>query len=565
MSSNSNQSLPLNFGSAIKILGLSLFSAVLIQNLYDWTSFGGSMIWLFYLGMLLLALISLYFLLRPLNEIIHTPYFAITSLLTVALATAFGTVVSQVHTPAEFAERYGSMSKFLSFMQMDDLFHSWWYVLLFVLMTISLVKISYYRRPGIKNLGFHLAHLGPVVILLGFWLDFYSGFRGLIQLQKGIETDHVWVYKPNTNKVKDSLKLDFNVRLDNFSMEKFSPDYRIQIWENDRIEREVRTPDGNVTKRMDAKALASIEPVVNKTSRIYNSDISFTIKEFYPNFYLEYSYPENTDTLDPKAPGILFELSNPHGQDLVHLQSYVMGRDRISDPILSVGFEFYWTFPEDIQTKLNNPGLDPEWYSKTRILFEGASNKIVELFKGNTTEREALAGNDFQIPGKSKSGYKVIQIYPDAAYLESKPSSRNDIQDNPVARLEVNRETWEEPKNAFLFPSDKGAGGHFNIPDSPFFLALESIKHKETKYWKSDVSLLSKAGETLKKRSIKVNEPIYHDGYRLYQTDYNPDNPNYSGIGISYTPGLYIIYAGFYILVAGVFMLFYFKSKNQKS
>ncbi|MCB0621262.1 MAG: hypothetical protein KDC41_21700 [Saprospiraceae bacterium] len=61
----------------------------------------------------------------------------------------------------------------------------------------------------------------------------------------------------------------------------------------------------------------------------------------------------------------------------------------------------------------------------------------------------------------------------------------------------------------------------------------------------------------LKTQSIKVNEPMLYSGYRFYQSDYDPENPNYSGIGISHEPGLFVIYLGFVALVLGCGLLFY--------
>ena len=93
----------------------------------------------------------------------------------------------------------------------------------------------------------------------------------------------------------------------------------------------------------------------------------------------------------------------------------------------------------------------------------------------------------------------------------------------------------------------------------------EQIKDQETKFWRSDLSILDKNGSQLKTQSIKVNEPLLYKGYRFYQTDYDPNNPNYSGIGVSYTPGLSVIYFGFIILVIGIFLLFYVRYQHSRS
>ena len=87
----------------------------------------------------------------------------------------------------------------------------------------------------------------------------------------------------------------------------------------------------------------------------------------------------------------------------------------------------------------------------------------------------------------------------------------------------------------------------------------------ETKYYRSELSVLDENDEVAKSQSIVVNEPMLYGGYRFYQSDYNPDNPNYSGIGISHEPGLYVIYFGFTVLVIGCLMMFYGKYRKQDS
>ncbi|MCB0583723.1 MAG: cytochrome c biogenesis protein ResB, partial [Phaeodactylibacter sp.] len=126
---------------------------------------------------------------------------------------------------------------------------------------------------------------------------------------------------------------------------------------------------------------------------------------------------------------------------------------------------------------------------------------------------------------------------------------------NPVAKVEV----WHKggtSQEAFLYPGGR-RGGVFQVDGTEYFLALESFKDMETKYYRSEVSVLDDNEEVVKSRPIVVNEPMLHRGYRFYQSDYNPENPSYSGIGISHEPGLYIIYFGFTVLVIGCALMFY--------
>jgi len=534
------------FINAIKHLLQICLTAILAQNIYVWTvqsSMGG---WIGIIGAG--AILAVYVLAfgRSLFRIIDTPYFAVSGLLFMALGTALGTFVIQNTIPEVFTQRYGETgSRILRFFQLDDVFHSWWYISFLILISISLIKISARKSFTRANLGFYLAHLGPILVFAGFIWDFYAGFRGLIQLETGMNTDLVSVYQPNTNRIRDSLHLDFRVQLDDFASERYDPDHRIQVWE--------KSPESS------PQIVASMPPELNRSWKIYNTDISFQVVEFYPNFYLKYSYPENTDTIEAKDPGMLLELSTVHGKDMLQMMSNVEGRNIFDMQGIGASLEFYWELPAEIESALSNYSSGSAWAQKNRIVFIGSQGLMYQSINGELSETPIEIERYYPIPGKENTGFTVFSIFPDFAYLSSQPTSLNDKQENPVARLKLFSASWEGSQEAFLYPGESGPGGRFSIPGTPYFLVLESFRDRETKYWRSDLSILDATGTVKKQESIKVNEPLHYKGYRLYQTDYDPNNPRYSGIGVNYSPGLYLVYFGFVVLTLGVLMLFYIR------
>ncbi|NND09116.1 MAG: hypothetical protein HKN87_22320, partial [Saprospiraceae bacterium] len=196
------------------------------------------------------------------------------------------------------------------------------------------------------------------------------------------------------------------------------------------------------------------------------------------------------------------------------------------------------------------------------IVLDGNDKKIFQIDKSRLKEFSLEINKRYNISENSKSSYSIVHLFPDAAFLSSTPSSRNDQQENPVARVEVKSSEWTESQNAFLFPHQRGGLGRFRIEGTNYFLALESTRDRETKYWKSDLSIINERGNELERQVIEVNEPMRHKGYRFYQTDYDPNNPSYSGIGVSYTPGLYIVYLGFITMFAGIILLFYLRTST---
>lgn len=55
---------------------------------------------------------------------------------------------------------------------------------------------------------------------------------------------------------------------------------------------------------------------------------------------------------------------------------------------------------------------------------------------------------------------------------------------------------------------------------------------------------------------IRVNDYFYWKGYRFFQTNADPDFPTYSGIGVVYDPGIPVVLAGMYTIIAGTVLAF---------
>ncbi len=57
-------------------------------------------------------------------------------------------------------------------------------------------------------------------------------------------------------------------------------------------------------------------------------------------------------------------------------------------------------------------------------------------------------------------------------------------------------------------------------------------------------------------REIRVNDYFKYKGYRFFQTDARADQPTYSGVGVVYDPGIPIVLAGMYTIIAGMVVAF---------
>jgi len=83
--------------------------------------------------------------------------------------------------------------------------------------------------------------------------------------------------------------------------------------------------------------------------------------------------------------------------------------------------------------------------------------------------------------------------------------------------------------------------------------------------WRSVLSVVEKDAQgvphvvdcgTEKEREIRVNDYFKYKGYRFFQTNANPKDPRYSGIGVVYDPGIEIVLLGMYTIIAGTVLAF---------
>jgi len=57
-------------------------------------------------------------------------------------------------------------------------------------------------------------------------------------------------------------------------------------------------------------------------------------------------------------------------------------------------------------------------------------------------------------------------------------------------------------------------------------------------------------------REIRVNDYLYYGGYRFFQSNADPREPTYSGIGVVFDPGIPLVLLGMYTIIAGTVVAF---------
>jgi len=79
----------------------------------------------------------------------------------------------------------------------------------------------------------------------------------------------------------------------------------------------------------------------------------------------------------------------------------------------------------------------------------------------------------------------------------------------------------------------------------------------------SKVAILKGSKEMMRK-DIRVNEPLSFGGYKFFQSTYDTEALEWSGLQVVKDPGVGVVYAGFLLLIAGVTAVFYVNPMIQR-
>ena len=151
--------------------------------------------------------------------------------------------------------------------------------------------------------------------------------------------------------------------------------------------------------------------------------------------------------------------------------------------------------------------------------------------------------------------YSVLKFYPNFSIGDTGPVTIDEARQNPA--LAVKLAGAKDAKTSFLFA---------NHPDFHGVSSADGVRYVyqydpgRVKQFESRIAFLEGGAEKLEKL-INVNSPASYKGYRLYQSGYDPKNPNFSSIQISKDPSVALIYAGFAALMLGLTLAFWKEMK----
>jgi cytochrome c biogenesis protein len=129
----------------------------------------------------------------------------ITLLILLAALSIIGTVIPQNASEQEYLRLYSKETLYLfKGLGLLNMYHSWWFVGVLILLVINLITCSLKRLPGVwqqvrktrsgyARLGTYLTHLSVLLILVGGLIGAVWGFKGYMEITEGESAEGILI------------------------------------------------------------------------------------------------------------------------------------------------------------------------------------------------------------------------------------------------------------------------------------------------------------------------------------------------------------------------------------
>jgi len=195
------------------------------------------------------------------------------------------------------------------------------------------------------------------------------------------------------------------------------------------------------------------------------------------------------------------------------------------------------------------------YYEQTEIADERGARaewKLKASFDPDLAKHRLPGGDSFQLKGI----YPDFRPVPDPATQQVAYGSASKEWRNPAVAIQVH--TGGLPKEQLMVAA-RPTAAHL----SPTRALVFEKRGDEKRAYISHVTAL-RGSESIQS-VISVNEPFTNNGWALYQVNYNPEDPTYSGLDAVYDPGVFWVFTGFVLICLGVFFMFYVEPRLKKS
>lgn len=515
----------------------------------------------------------------------------------------FSNLLTHLNLPGPARAVHRAEAALILGLRLDDLFHSVWFSALMGVLVAGLVASAARRLPlRLSNAGFFAVHLGICVCLAGAAISSVFAVKGRVDLRLGGEPASTVAVTRNGVATGERLPLGAKVQLESFDVDRYREQLRASVY--------------GPSKNGGRMALeASFESEVGLEQRLPGGG-TFRIKAFYPDFALneravasaagspalEVSQGTRAEVLTAEKPrftspdgkvAVLFGWQRPQAPSgalgarhelrlnggpaaAVELgQTVALGDLRIE------ALRFFPHFALDAQSQSavtlsqepKNPALEVELDGRRQWLFArmpgfahggGDGPNLVYTFHpapaaGSTTV--LVGGADRTVVIRRPSGEETVSFEEglevaglrlgkllEKAQVTTEPGTASQEERRPAALFEVDQ--GGQLREGLLVANERDA---IQVGERRF-LTYET-RGDEVKSFRSLIGI-DAPGER-RSAIVAVNEPIDVAGWMLYQVNYDPNDPTYSGLEAVRDPGVPWVFAGFCFLFAGVTYMIY--------
>ncbi len=440
---------------------------------------------------------------------------AVLVLVATGALTFLGTVFLQGLSHGDLVQTYGGLAVPLEALHLDDVFHSAPFALCLGLLGVTSVVTVVQRRRGLarwKHAGILATHISVVLILIGGLIGMLSGEKGMMHLQVGDAADS-FLLRPTAEAPRgEVLPLGFEVRLDSFELDRHDPEYRFYTYD--------RPPGGDLTVlRSDAAEVGAFVglPAEGSGTTVRVDRVYRSLRRAGEGVHLLRSG-------GAQAPVALGDT-----------QALADGRRLVVRRFLP---DFTYDIEKKRATSRSNDPVNPALEVE---LIDGARRSLHYLF-GRSDIREVMSGRQHPALAGVTYAYRAAPRTDGSADYVDDP----DGPPNPAVAVTVQLPDKREARLILRARQPRP------LPLGDDRILVYRDKPNDIKNYESQLSVLVD-GRVEASQLVRVNEPMSYAGYDFYQSNFDPDNPNYSGIQVVRDPGLPFVTLGLWLLLAGVF------------
>lgn len=293
--------------------------------------------------------------LRKAWRVLASPRLAVVLLGIIAVVSVIGTILPQTEGSEKIMraaqERYGPhLHKIFKGLGFYQLYQSWWFVSLLAVFTVNnLACLALRTRMRLKSLGFILTHFSIACIAAGVIVGAVWGEKGYVRIH---ENQAVSAFRSRDD---ETVKLGFQVRLDNFTLERHGELVEaVRVWDKDR------------------ELVAEFPAEVGASFHVPDTDYHFTVLRYEPDFYIDLKTRKvASKSAEPNNPALLLGIAKGSQKRASWLFSRFPGQrfDKHGDASLRPIFVREQEGPvKDYKSKLTVLDGDKEVLQKTIVV-----------------------------------------------------------------------------------------------------------------------------------------------------------------------------------------------------